>query len=278
MVLKQRQQLNERLKVSLADYISANADSDSSIYRTKKEVALARFVLDEGIDCYLATMTALKKTLFLLNSLNDKLSELAVNPLSAANGVGDIELSSELAVIGQSLNILSQMEDRSYKVINAVKAVTSVAKTGAEIESLLSSKLDVVQVYSLLTQLPQILSSIIASTLSSYFSNLTIQNGRVLSNAQVIQELSSILVSSFNEEIERSVNVLTYSPQRAGDGSASTSTGGVVESQVVAMLRSVPDHTVYSTSEVPEQLRSLLDVDDDSSDVDDSSAEESSDE
>lgn len=271
MVLKQRQQLNERLKVSLADYISANADSDSSIYRTKKEVALARFVLDEGIDCYLATMTALKKTLFLLNSLNDRLTSLANDPLNAANGVGDIELSSELAIIGQSLNILSQMEDRSYKVINAVKAVTSVAKTGAEIESLLSSKLDVVQVYSLLTQLPQILSSIIASTLSSYFSNLTIQNGRVLSNAQVIQELSSILVSSFNEEIERSVNVLTYSPQR-NDPNVAAQTGGVVESQVVAMLRSVPDGTVYSTSEVPAPLRSLLDVEED--DVDDSSAEE----
>lgn len=267
MVLKQRQQLNERLKVSLADYISANAESDSSIYRTKKEVALARFVLDEGIDCYLATMTALKKTLFLLNSLNDRLTSLVENPLDDSNSVANLRLSDELAIIGQSLNILSQMEDRSYKVINAVKAVTSVAKTGAEIESLLSSKLDVVQVYSLLTQLPTLLSSIVSSTLATYFANLSITNGKLLSNAQVIQELSAILVSSFNEEIERSVNVLTYNPSQRANDVASAQSGGVVESQVVAMLRSVPDGTVYNAEDVPAPLREVLGVED-SLDVD----------
>lgn len=221
-------ELDELLEQNLSSYIEANADTSSSNFRVARELKIARYALEESLQ---------------LHAVVNRLVKNAIELLKDSKNEADLI---------KLITLANNLEERHNKLLQASKQVASIAKTGAEVESLLSSKLDAIQIYSILAQLPQLLQSMLNSILLSYFSGMTISNGKPLNINEVVSTLIERISEEFNEELERSVHVLTYK----AESSSSVPDNGVIESQVVSMLNSVPTSSVVlRDSEVAETIR-----------------------
>lgn len=233
--------LSESFEQNLAAYVEANAVANPSKFRVSRELDVARYALEESLS---------------LHAIATKLLKVAINKLS--------ESESDLIKL---VALANSLEERHNRLLQSSRQVAHIAKTGAEIESLLTSKLDASQVYSIIAQLPSLLLSLISSLLLSYFRerNLSIVNGQVLNVEEVVQDVANLISASFNDELEKNVNVLTYSQsassptakQFSGNGA---SPGGIIESQVVAMLNSVPLSVVPPNDPVAQEIQRIGDV------------------
>jgi predicted NodU family carbamoyl transferase len=184
---------------NLASYIEANATSAPTDFKVKRELDIARHALEESLA---------------LHGLVTKLLNTAVAQLQGSSKQEDLY---------KLISLANNLEERHRKLQNSAKIVASIAKNGAEIESLLASKLDAAQVYSILLQLPSIILKV-----SQRFTSVEIANS---------------IANSMDEEIEKTVNVLTYRVD-----SQSESSKGVVEEEIVGMLNSVPVGSVVEPS------------------------------
>lgn len=219
--------LDSSFEQNLSAYVEANATSSPSDFRVSRELQVGRYALEESLQ---------------LHAVATKLIKTAINNLK----------EDETSLI-RLIQLANALEERHNRLLQSSRQVAQIAKTGAEIESLLSSKLDASQVYSIIAQLPALLLTLISSLLLSYFRerNLSIVNGSPLNVEEVVSDLANLISNSFNEELERNVNVLTYQPtasstnarQFSGNGAGP---GGIIESQVVAMLNSVPLSSVVT--------------------------------
>jgi hypothetical protein len=210
--------LDSMLEQNLASYLEANATVSPSTFKAARELQIARYGLEESLSLH-ATIVATIKTALLT---------LSENPNPDAKSISYLT------------SLATGLEDRHAKLIKASKDVAAICKMGAEIESLLSSKLDAAQIYSIVSQLPQLFLSLTASLLTQFFQsrNLSIHNGRPIALSEIIPEIANCLSVALNDELERSVNVLTY---KQNSNQQQQSGFNVIESQVVAMLNSVPN-------------------------------------
>lgn len=240
-------ELDTSFDQNLAAYVEANEDSSPSDFRVKRELDVARHALEESLALHTAVTRLVKSAISNLSDSQDDLVRL----ISYANN----------------------LEERHRKLQNSAKTVAAIAKSGAEIESLLSSKLDAAQVYSIIVQLPNLLLSLLQIKMLEYMQDNGISlrtertNGRELSERQeenVVVDLANFIANAFNEEVERNVSVLTYRDSDDGKVDSKNPDGslGVIEQQVVAMLNTVPlnsdnnsDNSEYSCEVVEEDSK-----------------------
>lgn len=244
-------ELDDLIEQNLASYIEANSTVLPSDFKVKRELSIARLSLEESLQIHRIATTALKSALNILTSASTSSSE---------------DISSKITHI---ITLANHMEERGHRLTQNCKAVAGIAKTGAEIENLLATKLDAVQIYSIIAQLPTLLLTLLNSILLSFFRerNLSIVNGHPLSLEEITCELSQVISGAFNEQIEQNLSVLTYSPSSVPGSSSSgasynssTNSRGVIESQVVAMLNTVPTErtvVVNPDSQLADTLRSV---------------------
>lgn len=220
--MAQSRNLEDMIEQNLAAYIEANSSVVPSDFKVKRELSIARHALEESLTIHHIAITTLKAALANIN----------------------ISDPGELAKL---ITLTNHAEERSNRLTQNAKTVAGIAKIGAEVEALSASKLDAVQIYSIIAQLPTLLLTLINSILINFFRerNYNIVNGKVLALEEVIPEISNLITNAFNDELENAINVLTYR-QVTDDKTSSNgkSTGnGVIEAQVVAMLNTVPTHT-----------------------------------
>lgn len=211
------------IEQNLAAYIEANASGSASDFKVKRELNIARHALEESLNVHTLATTVLRTA---IKNLAEKLTDPSA--------------------ITSIITLVNHMEERGHRLTQNCKTVAAIAKTGAEIENLLATKMDAVQIYSIITQLPEMLLTLVTSLLFTYFQerNLTIANGRPLELSEVIPEISARIANSFNSQLEESINVLTYAPSSdGGNVNGNGNSGGIIESQVVAMLNTVPTST-----------------------------------
>ena len=243
--------LDDLIEQNLAAYIEANATVLPTDFKVKRELSIARLSLEESLQIHRIATTALKSALAQLTSTS-----------SSSPSVEDISTK-----ITNIITLANHMEERGHRLTQNCKAVAGIAKTGAEIENLLATKLDAVQIYSIIAQLPTLLLTLLNSILLSFFRerNLSIVNGHPLRLEEIVPELANVVSSAFNEQIEQNLSVLTYPNTSTSSRSvcADNATGrgnGVIESQVVAMLNSVPTSrtvVVQPGSELAETIKNI---------------------
>lgn len=242
--------LDDLIEQNLAAYIEANATVLPTDFKVKRELSIARLSLEESLQIHRIAISALKTALSALTSSNSSTVE---------------DISTKITNI---ITLANHMEERGHRLTQNCKAVAGIAKTGAEIENLLATKLDAVQIYSIIAQLPTLLLTLLNSILLSFFRerNLSIVNGHPLRLEEIVPELANVVSSAFNEQIEQNLSVLTYpcaaaSSNAAARGDNATGRGnGVIESQVVAMLNSVPTSrtvVVQPGSELAETIKNI---------------------
>jgi hypothetical protein len=210
-----KNRLSESFETNLSEFIEANNVSVPNDFKIARELELARSALQDARDSYLLVRSSLKKHI-------DKLIEKE-----------ELDSTETLALT----RILDSLNDRVTKLTKQIKETASIAKMGAEIESLISSRLDAAQVYSIISQLPSLLHAHLMSRLIAYITsnNLTINNSKVLEPEEVSKGFADEATIGFSELIEQQINVLTYRREEKSEDKPA-----VVEEQVVAMLNSVP--------------------------------------
>lgn len=173
----------ELMRQNLTDFLEANRETDTDFYKARHELTIARYALSQQLEVYAQTLSLLKA--------------LLKRP------------TADIAAISSTITMI---EDKSQKLMNSVNTVTRALKMGAEIENLLSSKMDGVQVYAILSQLPTLLENIL----------LKATNDPVL---------SQLICNDFNNELSN-LTTLTVTDNTPKP---------VVEETLLAMLSSVPD-------------------------------------
>lgn len=268
MLIEKTSKLDEMIEQNLAQYIEANSSSLPSDFKVKRELNIARHALEESLQVHTLATTVLRAAIASVAP-----SSINSNSLNASTPASNSNLL-DAASLTRIITLANSLEERGHRLTQNCKTVANIAKTGAEIESLLASRLDAVQVYSIISQLPTILISIINSLLKSYFEerNYSIANGRTFTqeevNAQVVPEIANLVANAFSEQIEHSVNVLTYNQHNRTFNQANSSmnstndtnrSGGVIESQVVAMLNTVPinPNVVEPNSQTAKMIRDI---------------------
>lgn len=229
--------LDHAFEQNLASYVDANSTASPSDFKVKRELDIARHALEESLTLHSMVTQMLKTSIAKLGKTEQDLFKL--------------------------ISLANNLEERHRKLQSAAKTVSSIAKQGAEIESLLASKLDAAQVYSIIVQLPQLLLTLVENVVDSHLKERDTLDAKVLANT---------IANRFNDEVEKSVNVLTYGghSHAAHDAEDSANSRGiaVVEQQVVAMLQSVPvDTVVHKHSPEAEVLRRENAVNDSTSSV-----------
>ena len=161
--------LDDLIEQNLAAYIEANATVLPTDFKVKRELSIARLSLEESLQIHRIATTALKSALSVLT---------ASTSTSATPGSVE-DISTKITNI---ITLANHMEERGHRLTQNCKAVAGIAKTGAEIENLLATKLDAVQIYSIIAQLPTLLLTLLNSILLSFFRerNLSIVNGHPL--------------------------------------------------------------------------------------------------
>lgn len=267
--------LNDLLKANLADYVTMNSEGSNEDYKVKRELAIARLALEEGTKAFIDAVQNLRPIIDTILIKVQRQLDLNQNSndssqVNIASTISKVDSSELMASINTALQFLQTIEERSNRTASLSLNVSKVAKAGAEIEALLSSKLDVLQIYSIITQLPQLILQITKTILSQEINSILRQriNGEPITfsflTTQVLTEavfssIASLVANNLNEQIENSVSVLTYRDQSSLNANA-TNNGGVIEAQVVRMLNSVPTtvDVVETREQLPEVIQQLL--------------------
>jgi hypothetical protein len=175
--------LEEAISVNLLRYLEYNKDTNPAYFKARREVAISRLALQKLTDAYHSTVVWLE--------------------------AAQQQLPTDQA---QVLTLTALVESKGRSLIEHALKVTQTLKIGADIEAVLSTRLDGVQVYSVISQLPALLQETVT---------------RITNDPQ----LAASIAEDFNRALQGALNVIDSTPATAGH---------ITEKQVIDMLNSVP--------------------------------------
>lgn len=214
---------------SIYEYVKEAANQESSeLYLAKEECAIARHTLQAHLLIYEQVLTVIKD-----------------------NHAKGIKSSDEEARHHLILGL-------SDKIRGASKEVVDILKKAAEIEVLMSSSLDALQVVAILEQLPRLISGLIEKTLVDIVDGI---HEHVIDTAMPAESrnmllkhefLNSMRVHAITEAVTFITNEMASQIQNVKvPGAKGDEAQGVTEDQVEEMMGTVPLDDVEEASSLP---------------------------
>lgn len=179
--------IDNRLKFVLSKYIEFNQEEDQLVLKARREIAISRNALEEANTTYIN----------LIDTLKSQISTLSITK-------GDIS---------QLMQSIGAIQSQSLSIITCAEKVTRILHTATQIEAILSSRMDGMQVYAVAAQLPSMIKTVIL-------------------NATKDEALANQCANDLELRIKEELLVI--------EGTVENTLQPVIDEQIKAMLESVP--------------------------------------